>query len=158
MGIFGPGPPLPGGGKAKGLAFLLVILSFTGVIEYFEGICGDYWWLCLIVSAAIVLLIIVGIILAIGYTLVFIFNCIVGFFNYFFQKLFTKKDKQNDNTCPKSSDVYQNNTHLKSSNTYKKREWHRVICSNCGKDTTVPFKPDGIRPVYCYECYLKRRY
>lgn len=25
-------------------------------------------------------------------------------------------------------------------------------CWNCGKDTTVPFKPDGRRPVYCLSC------
>ena len=25
-------------------------------------------------------------------------------------------------------------------------------CWNCGKDTTVPFKPDGKRPVYCLSC------
>ena len=27
------------------------------------------------------------------------------------------------------------------------------ICWNCGKNTTVPFKPDGRRPVYCVTCY-----
>lgn len=27
------------------------------------------------------------------------------------------------------------------------------VCWNCGKNTTVPFKPDGRRPVYCVTCY-----
>ena len=27
-----------------------------------------------------------------------------------------------------------------------------AICARCGKETTVPFKPDGVRPVYCPEC------
>lgn len=27
-----------------------------------------------------------------------------------------------------------------------------AICSNCAKATTVPFKPDGRRPVYCLSC------
>ena len=27
-----------------------------------------------------------------------------------------------------------------------------AICWNCGKKTTVPFKPDGKRPVYCLTC------
>ena len=27
-----------------------------------------------------------------------------------------------------------------------------AICWNCGKQTTVPFKPDGKRPVYCLSC------
>jgi CxxC-x17-CxxC domain-containing protein len=37
------------------------------------------------------------------------------------------------------------------------REMHKVKCSDCGKDTDVPFKPSGDRPVYCRECYQKHR-
>jgi len=33
----------------------------------------------------------------------------------------------------------------------------RAICSQCGKETTVPFKPTQGRPVYCRECYQSRR-
>ena len=29
--------------------------------------------------------------------------------------------------------------------------------ADCGKECEVPFKPDGTRPVYCQECYAKRR-
>jgi len=32
-----------------------------------------------------------------------------------------------------------------------------VVCSDCGKPCSVPFKPDGRRPVYCRECFAKRR-
>ena len=32
---------------------------------------------------------------------------------------------------------------------------HETICWNCGKATSVPFKPDGKRPVYCLECLRK---
>ncbi|MBT4192123.1 MAG: DNA-directed RNA polymerase [Candidatus Diapherotrites archaeon] len=39
----------------------------------------------------------------------------------------------------------------------EKREMHKVTCSDCGKETEVPFKPDGERPVYCRECFQKRR-
>ena len=28
-----------------------------------------------------------------------------------------------------------------------------AICDNCGKDTTVPFKPSAGKPVYCSDCY-----
>lgn len=28
-----------------------------------------------------------------------------------------------------------------------------AICSRCGKSTTVPFKPDGKRPILCVDCY-----
>ncbi|MDD1736935.1 MAG: hypothetical protein LUQ44_04525, partial [Methanothrix sp.] len=37
------------------------------------------------------------------------------------------------------------------------REMTDVTCSECGKQTQVPFKPDGSRPVYCSECYQKHR-
>ena len=37
------------------------------------------------------------------------------------------------------------------------REAHPVVCAECGKDTTVPFVPRGDRPVYCSDCFTKRR-
>lgn len=37
------------------------------------------------------------------------------------------------------------------------RQMHKVTCSECGQETEVPFKPDGTRPVYCRECYQKRK-
>lgn len=35
------------------------------------------------------------------------------------------------------------------------REMTKVTCSNCGKETEVPFRPTGDRPVYCRDCYAK---
>jgi CxxC-x17-CxxC domain-containing protein len=39
--------------------------------------------------------------------------------------------------------------------------YHRVetttVCSQCGKETTVPFKPTQGRPVYCRDCFQQRR-
>ncbi|MDA1169109.1 MAG: type IV secretion system DNA-binding domain-containing protein [bacterium] len=32
-----------------------------------------------------------------------------------------------------------------------------AICSNCGKETQVPFKPDPEKEVFCKSCYEKRR-
>src|SRR2546423_6496064 len=29
----------------------------------------------------------------------------------------------------------------------------RTVCSGCGKETTVPFKPTQGRPVFCRECF-----
>ena len=37
------------------------------------------------------------------------------------------------------------------------REMHKVTCADCGKETEVPFKPNGTRPVYCKDCYQKHR-
>jgi CxxC-x17-CxxC domain-containing protein len=39
----------------------------------------------------------------------------------------------------------------------RRREMHTVICSDCGKETSVPFKPSGDKPVYCQECYQARK-
>ena len=30
-------------------------------------------------------------------------------------------------------------------------------CTQCGKETTVPFKPTQGRPIYCRECFQQRR-
>lgn len=35
------------------------------------------------------------------------------------------------------------------------REMHDVICAKCGKETQVPFKPTGDKPVYCRDCFDK---
>ena len=40
---------------------------------------------------------------------------------------------------------------------YGDREMHQVTCADCGKETEVPFKPDGRRPVYCRDCYQNHR-
>jgi len=33
----------------------------------------------------------------------------------------------------------------------------RTNCSQCGKETTVPFKPTQGRPVLCRECFQQRK-
>jgi len=32
---------------------------------------------------------------------------------------------------------------------------HQAICSQCGKDCQVPFRPTGDKPIYCSDCYEK---
>jgi CxxC-x17-CxxC domain-containing protein len=33
----------------------------------------------------------------------------------------------------------------------------RTVCSQCGEETTVPFKPTQGRPVLCRSCFQKQR-
>ncbi|MBW3582933.1 MAG: hypothetical protein KY455_07540 [Euryarchaeota archaeon] len=33
------------------------------------------------------------------------------------------------------------------------REMHDAVCSKCGKQTQVPFRPTEGRPVYCRDCF-----
>ena len=37
------------------------------------------------------------------------------------------------------------------------RQMYPAICSNCGKETEVPFEPRGDKPVFCRECFQARR-
>ena len=37
------------------------------------------------------------------------------------------------------------------------REMHKATCSECGKECEVPFKPTEGKPVYCRDCFQKRR-
>jgi len=37
------------------------------------------------------------------------------------------------------------------------REMHKAVCSDCGKDCEVPFKPTEGKPVKCQDCFRKNR-
>ena len=39
----------------------------------------------------------------------------------------------------------------------RERVLHKAVCADCHKDCEVPFKPTGERPVYCKECFSKRK-
>lgn len=40
---------------------------------------------------------------------------------------------------------------------FRDREMHKAVCAECGQECEVPFKPMKGKPVYCRECYRKRR-
>ena len=40
---------------------------------------------------------------------------------------------------------------------FEHRDMHKIKCSDCGKDAEVPFKPKEGLPVYCKECFFKRK-
>lgn len=37
------------------------------------------------------------------------------------------------------------------------RKMYKAVCSDCGKEIEVPFRPMKGRPVYCRECYQKHK-
>lgn len=37
----------------------------------------------------------------------------------------------------------------------RSREMFKTVCSNCGKDCEVPFRPSSGKPVYCSDCFEK---
>jgi CxxC-x17-CxxC domain-containing protein len=38
-----------------------------------------------------------------------------------------------------------------------KREMHKAVCAECKQECEVPFKPRGDRPVYCLDCFKKKK-
>ena len=46
---------------------------------------------------------------------------------------------------------------FKQNNNYRERTLHKAICADCSKECEVPFRPTGDRPVYCRECFAKRK-
>lgn len=39
----------------------------------------------------------------------------------------------------------------------RQREKYPAVCAQCGAETSVPFKPTGERPVYCWDCFSKNK-
>lgn len=37
------------------------------------------------------------------------------------------------------------------------RKMFKVTCSECGQEAEVPFEPKGDRPVFCKDCYRKKK-
>ncbi len=45
----------------------------------------------------------------------------------------------------------------RSSGSREPRQMYTAICSNCGNEAQVPFRPRGDKPVYCSDCYQLQR-
>ena len=45
----------------------------------------------------------------------------------------------------------------RTSNNSQRRELFDAVCSYCGAETKVPFRPSGDKPVYCRTCFEARR-
>jgi CxxC-x17-CxxC domain-containing protein len=37
------------------------------------------------------------------------------------------------------------------------RPMYKITCADCKRDSEIPFKPAGDRPVYCPECFRRRK-
>jgi CxxC-x17-CxxC domain-containing protein len=42
-------------------------------------------------------------------------------------------------------------------NNNRERILHKAICADCNKECEVPFRPSQDRPVYCKDCFSKRK-
>ncbi|MFP3898962.1 MAG: CxxC-x17-CxxC domain-containing protein [Dehalococcoidia bacterium] len=67
--------------------------------------------------------------------------------------------------CPECRQARKERQYGNSGNSYgndsysyrPRRQMFPAVCSECGKQTEVPFEPREGRPVYCSDCYRKVR-
>ena len=61
---------------------------------------------------------------------------------------------------PHTDNVQTTTLHLNSNGVESRvsgKEMFKATCSECNQECEVPFKPDPSRPVYCRECWAKKR-
>ena len=51
---------------------------------------------------------------------------------------------------------FRNNNSFGRSNNGP-REMHKAVCAECKQECEVPFKPKEDRPVFCKDCYMKKK-
>jgi CxxC-x17-CxxC domain-containing protein len=52
---------------------------------------------------------------------------------------------------------YGNGGSYMASGERRERVLYDAVCEQCGMATKVPFKPRGVRPVYCRDCFNNQR-
>jgi CxxC-x17-CxxC domain-containing protein len=68
------------------------------------------------------------------------------------QEFYAEKGFQNEpQRCPACRKARKQRT----SNNSGQRQMYSAICSACGVETQVPFKPNGSKPVYCRDCFQR---
>ncbi|MPN59480.1 hypothetical protein SDC9_207201 [bioreactor metagenome] len=70
------------------------------------------------------------------------------------QDFFAEKGFTNEPTRCKDCRSSRKNNGGQSSG---RREMYPAVCAACGKETQVPFQPRDDRPVYCSDCFSKKR-
>lgn len=48
-------------------------------------------------------------------------------------------------------------SYVRQEHGFRERTYTRIICADCGRESEIPFKPKEGRPVYCKECFSKRK-
>lgn len=74
---------------------------------------------------------------------------------FYAQKGFTNEPGR----CPecRAARKQQNNRGGFGGGARQQREMFDVTCASCGVETQVPFRPSNDRPVYCRDCFNKKR-
>ncbi len=70
------------------------------------------------------------------------------------QEFYASKGFENEpSRCPDCRRARKNQRNNRGGFARQPREMFKVTCSKCGKETEVPFRPTGSKPVYCKECF-----
>jgi CxxC-x17-CxxC domain-containing protein len=75
---------------------------------------------------------------------------------FFHDKQFRNEPKR-CKSCKSKRVAVLNSTPAAADRSYHSRVETRAICSQCGKETTIPFRPTQGRPIFCRECFVQKR-
>ena len=75
---------------------------------------------------------------------------------FFYEKQFKNEPRRCKNCKSKRTPAFGSMISSSTQNNIARVET-KTSCSQCGKETTVPFKPTQGRPVFCRECFQQRR-
>lgn len=75
------------------------------------------------------------------------------------QEFYAEKGFTNEpGRCPKCRAERKQKSGLgRTGSSREPRPLYEAVCAACGAPTQVPFKPSGDRPVFCRDCYTRRR-
>ena len=73
------------------------------------------------------------------------------------QEFYAAKGFQNEPLRCKDCRDSRKSQHGRGSEPKKDREMYDAVCSECGAETKIPFKPHLDKPVYCSECFANRK-
>ncbi len=75
---------------------------------------------------------------------------------FFYDKQFKNEPKRCKSCKSKRVAVLSSNPVVRDGRQHARVET-RATCSQCGKETTIPFKPTQGRPIFCRECFVQKR-
>jgi CxxC-x17-CxxC domain-containing protein len=75
---------------------------------------------------------------------------------FFYDKQFKNEPKRCKSCKSKRVAVLNSNPVVRDGRHHTRVET-RATCSQCGKETTIPFKPTQGRPIFCRECFVQKR-
>lgn len=72
------------------------------------------------------------------------------------QRIQPPQQSQYNQQPPRNQSPQQYNDN-RQNNNFRERTLYKVICADCHNECEIPFKPSGDRPVYCKNCFAKRK-